>query len=54
MRILRPTRPPAAESPAKRVDFAREYHYVIEDLKRIAIYAVTLFVLLIVLAVIIS
>ncbi len=54
VRIPRPIRPPAAESPAKRVDFAGEYHYVIEDLKRIAVYAVALFVLLIVLAVVIG
>jgi len=54
VRIPRPIRPPAAEGPAKKVDFAGEYHYVIEDLKRIAIYAAALFVLLIVLAVIIG
>lgn len=54
VRIARPVRPPAAEGPAKRVDFASEYHYVIEDLKRIAIYAAVLLVLLIVLALIIS
>jgi len=54
VRIARPIRPPAAEVPAKKVDFAGEYHYVIEDLKRIAIYAVALFVLLIVLAVVIG
>jgi hypothetical protein len=54
VRIARPIRPPAAEGPAKRVDFAGEYHYVIEDLRRIAIYAAVLFVLLIVLAVVIG
>jgi hypothetical protein len=54
VRIPRPIRPPAIEGPAKRVDFAGEYHYVIEDLKRIAIYAAALFVLLIALAVIMS
>jgi hypothetical protein len=54
VRIPRPVRPPATEGPAKRVDFAGEYHYVIEDLKRIAIYAAALFVLLIALAVIMS
>jgi len=54
VRIARPIRPPAAEGPAKRVDFAGEYHYVIEDLRRIAIYAAALFVLLIVLAVVIG
>ena len=54
VRIARPIRPPAAEGPAKQVDFAAEYHYVIEDLKRIAIYAAALFALLIALAVIIG
>ena len=54
VRIARPIRPPATEGPAKRVDFAAEYHYVIEDLRRIAIYAAALFVLLIVLAVVIG
>ncbi len=54
VRIARPIRQPAAEGPAKRVDFASEYHYVIEDLRRIAIYAAVLFALLIVLAFIIG
>jgi hypothetical protein len=54
VRIARPIRPPAAEGPAKQVDFAAEYHYVIEDLKRIAVYAAALFALLIALAVIIG
>jgi len=54
VRIARPIRPPAVEGPAKKVDFAGEYHYVIQDLKRIAIYAAALFVLLIVLAIIIG
>ena len=51
VRIARPIRPPAVEGPAKKVDFAGEYHYVIEDLKRIGMYAAALFVLLIVLAI---
>jgi hypothetical protein len=54
VRIARPIRPPAAEATAKQVDFAAEYHYVIEDLKRLAIYAAALFALMIVLAVIIG
>jgi hypothetical protein len=54
VRIARPIRPPAVEPPAKKVDFAGEYHYVIQDLRRIAIYAAALFVLLIVLAVVIG
>jgi hypothetical protein len=53
-RVPRPIRPPAVEAPAKAVDFSKEYHYVIEDLKRVAIYAAGLFVLLIVLALILS
>jgi hypothetical protein len=36
------------------VDFSEEYHYVIEDLKRIAITATALLVLLIVLALLLS
>lgn len=51
VRITRPIRPPASEV-AKEVDFAREYHYVVEDLKRIAILAGALLVLVIVLALI--
>ena len=54
VRISRAIRPPAAEAQAKQVDFAKEYHYVVEDLKRIAIYAVGLFALLIVLAIVLS
>jgi len=38
----------------KEIDFSQEYHYVIEDLKRIALTAAALLVLLIVLAVIIA
>ena len=51
VRIARPSRPLAAEAAPKEVDFAKEYHYVIEDLKRIAIIAAALLALLIVLAV---
>ena len=39
---------------AKEVDFAKEYHYVIEDLRRIFLTAAALLVLLIVLAVLIA
>ncbi len=51
VRVARPTQPihTVTQQP-KEVDFATEYHYVIEDLKRIAITAVALFVLLIILA----
>lgn len=54
VRIARTIRPPVAEGPAKRVDFATEYHYVIQDLKRIAVYAAALFALLIVLALVVG
>jgi hypothetical protein len=50
VRISRPVRPVSAETPAPEVNFAVEYHYVVEDLKRIAIIALALLVLLIVLA----
>jgi hypothetical protein len=51
---VRIARPAASEAKVKEVDFAKEYHYVIEDLRRIAITAAALLVLLIVLAVAIS
>ena len=54
VRISQPRRRLAAEAAAKEVDFAKEYHYVIEDLRRIAITAAALLVLLIVLAVTIA
>jgi hypothetical protein len=54
VRISRPSRPLASQAGPKEVDFAKEYHYVLEDLRRIAITAAGLLVLLIVLAVIIS
>jgi hypothetical protein len=53
VRLARPSRP-TAEAPPKKVDFAKEYHYVVEDLKRIAIIAAALFVLLVALAILIS
>ena len=53
VRAVRPIRPPVPEA-AKEVDFSKEYHYVIEDLKRIAIIAGALLALLVVLAVIIG
>ena len=49
-RISRPVRPLVTEAAPKVVDFSAEYHYVVEDLKRIAIIAVALLVLLIALA----
>ncbi len=54
VRIVQPVRTPVTRTPVREVDFAREYHYVVEDLKRIAIIALCLLVLLIVLAVIIG
>ena len=55
VRVLRPVQPqPVAAQPPKEVDFSVEYHYVIEDLKRIAITAAGLFVLLIVLALVLT
>ncbi len=54
VRITRPSRPVATQTGSKEVDFAKEYHYVIEDLRRIAITAGGLMVLLVVMAVIIS
>lgn len=50
VRISRPSKSLAAEAAPKEVDFSQEYHYVIEDLKRIAITALALLVLLILLA----
>jgi hypothetical protein len=54
VRIARPSRTVAAQAAPKEVDFAKEYHYVVEDLKRIAIIAAALLVLLIVLALVIG
>jgi hypothetical protein len=54
VRIARPSRPLAADAASKEVDFAKEYQYVVEDLKRIAIIAAALLVLLIVLTLVIG
>lgn len=51
IRLTRPVRAPSREAKVKEVNFAQEYHYVIEDLRRIAIFAGGLLVLLIVLAI---
>jgi hypothetical protein len=53
VRIAKPS-PVVASETASEVDFAKEYHYVIEDLRRIAITAVALLVLLIALALLLS
>ncbi|MGD2205517.1 MAG: hypothetical protein PVH17_01945 [Anaerolineae bacterium] len=54
LRVSRSVQSPTVKAPAKEVDFAEEYHYVVEDLKRIAIIALVLLVLLIVVAIFIS
>ena len=54
VRIAQPAAKLASASASNEVDFAEEYHYVIEDLRRIAITAVALLVLLIVLALLLS
>jgi hypothetical protein len=54
VRINRPVKPLAANMAPKPVNFSEEYHYVIEDLRRIAIIALGLLILLIVLALVIG
>lgn len=44
---------PAATSGSKRVDFSAEYHYVIGDLRKMAIIAASMFIVLIALSFII-
>lgn len=47
-----PSQASAVVSP-KRVDLVAEYHYVISDLKRLGVLAASMFVLLVVLALVI-
>jgi hypothetical protein len=54
VRLSQPARSLSSQAAAKEVDFSGEYAYVIQDLRRIAITAAALLVLLIVLALIIS
>lgn len=54
VRVTRQSQSLAADISPQEVDFAKEYHYVVEDLRRIAITALALLVLLIVLAVLIA
>ncbi|NLF14791.1 MAG: hypothetical protein GX597_23625 [Anaerolineaceae bacterium] len=54
VQISRPARPLATATEAKDVNFKEEYHYVLEDLRRIAIIAAALLVLLVVLALVIA
>jgi hypothetical protein len=44
----------ARKSKVKEIDFAKEYHYVIEDLKRLAITGAGLFVVLFALAIVLT
>lgn len=53
VRVSRPLRP-QAEASAQEVNFSEEYHYVVEDLRRIGIIALALFVLLIALVLVIG
>lgn len=54
VRLQQPARSLSSQAAAKEVDFAEEYGYVIQDLRRIAITAAALLVLLVALAMIIS
>lgn len=54
VRISQPVKAAAAQTAPQEMDFSKEYHYVIEDLRRIAIIALVLLILLIALAFIIS
>lgn len=54
VQISRPVRPLATQTESKEVNFKQEYQYVLEDLRRIAIIAGALLVLLVVLALIIG
>jgi hypothetical protein len=49
VRISKPSQTLSGPAASQEVDFASEYHYVIEDLKRIAITAAVLLILLVVL-----
>jgi hypothetical protein len=53
VRSVRPIRPPTAQV-VKEVDFSKEYHYVIKDLKLTFTIAGALLVLMIALALIIT
>jgi len=54
VQISHPARPLAAPAEAKEVNFSQEYHYVLEDLRRIAVIAAALLVLLVILALVIG
>ena len=50
VRVARPSRPQTTDAASQQVDFSAEYHYVVEDLRRIGITAVVLLIALIALA----
>jgi len=54
VRLSQPARSLSSQATVKEVDFSEEYGYVIQDLRRIAITAAALLVLLIALAMIFS
>jgi hypothetical protein len=54
VRISKASQTLSVPAASQEVDFAKEYHYVIEDLKRIAITAAALFILLVVLALLLA
>jgi hypothetical protein len=54
VRISEPSPTLASRPASTEIDFAKEYHYVLEDLRRIAIIAAALLVLLIVLALLLA
>jgi hypothetical protein len=54
VRVAEPVQPLVTEVPSEEVDFAEEYHYVLEDLRRIGIIAVVLLMLLVALAILIT
>lgn len=45
---------PVTTASSKRVDFSAEYHYIIGDLRKMAIIAASMFVVLIVLSLVIQ
>lgn len=54
VRISKPSQTLSTAAVPKEVNFPKEYHYVIEDLRRIGITALALLILLIVLAYLIA
>jgi hypothetical protein len=54
VRVSRPSKTLSTSAAPKEVNFAEEYYYVIEDLKRIGVTALALLILLIALAFLIA